>query len=79
MSFQLTNSERQVVIDAYRNAIAARKGSVDCYTAGVDALHRLYPGALRELVANEAVKILTTDVKLVDVARRRRDSYMFVR
>jgi hypothetical protein len=65
-----TRAERQIVIDAYSKADAAGRSVADCYVAGVDALQRLCPGLARHVVATEAVRILTTDTSLVDLARR---------
>src|SRR4051812_38863592 len=77
--FQPTDAEREVVVAAYAKSVAQRKASVDCYTAAVDALRRLYPGVDVSLVATVAVKVLTTDTRLVDVARHRRDADLLVR
>jgi hypothetical protein len=59
--FRLTTTQCQVVLDAYAKAVAARRSIADCYRAGVDALYRLRPDVPRQLVAAEAVKILTAE------------------
>jgi hypothetical protein len=69
--YRLTEAECRLVIGAFKNANAARKSTADCYIAAIEALRERYPGVARGLVANEAVRVLTGGIKLVDVARRR--------
>jgi hypothetical protein len=69
--FRLSDAERQLVLAAFKKANADRKSTADCYLAAIEALRERYPGVPRDLVANEAVRVLTSDIKLVDVARRR--------
>jgi hypothetical protein len=58
--FNLTIAQCQVMLDAYAEAVATRKSVADCYKAGVNALYQLYPDVPREVIAAEAVTILTT-------------------
>jgi hypothetical protein len=67
--FRLTMAQCETVLEAYVRSNAAGMSVADCYTAGVNALHRLYPDVPHHLVAAQAVKILATDARLVDVTR----------
>jgi len=68
--FRLTDADRALVLAAFERANAQRKGTAACYLAAVEVLRQRHPGIPRGLIANEAVRVLTSDVKLVDVARR---------
>jgi hypothetical protein len=67
--FHLTVTQCEIVLEAYVRSNAAGQSVADCYTAGVNALHRLYADVPHHLVAAQAVKILATDARLVDVTR----------
>ena len=70
--FKLTEAERRAVVEAYKKAHRDRRPPTDCYKAGIDALYRLHPGAIRAIVSKEAVKVLTSDAMLAERAVRRR-------
>jgi hypothetical protein len=71
MTFHLTEAERLAVVEAFRYATLTRKGVPESYIAAIDALQRLYPGATRKRVTEEAVRIVTDDARYVELVHSR--------
>jgi hypothetical protein len=69
MVFRVTDDERRYIVAAYREASLAGKRSPDCYVAAIDALHRLHPKLDRALLASAVVRVITSDVQFVTIAR----------
>ena len=70
--FRLTEAERGAVMRAYQTAARAKEDAASCYFAAIDALHRMRPDVSRQLIAQEAVRIITTDVRFIEIIRERR-------
>jgi hypothetical protein len=68
--FVLSETDRRLVLEAYRAGLQAHRPVADCYLAAIDVVHRLYPQAAREVIARQVVAIITSDVSLAEIARR---------
>jgi hypothetical protein len=69
--FDLSAAERELVLEAFMKARASRRNTADCYAAAIGALRQRYPGVAKDLVATQAIRVLSTEPRLVDVARER--------
>jgi hypothetical protein len=64
------DEDKAAVERAFAKAAARHESLSECYMAGVDALHRRYPDAVRAVIARRAVSMLTANVLIQMLAER---------
>jgi len=69
---RITEAQRTAVMQAYQSTRRASKDTASSYFAAIDALHGCYPDLSRQVIAQEAVRIITSDVRFVEIVRNRR-------